>query len=435
MTPADETTRTPPHDISAEQAALGSMLISEAAAAVVAATITTGDLYRPAHQSIYDAIQTVRRRDGDADPIRVFDLIRTDSTPAGGAGYLHTLTEAVPTTASAGYYAQIIRGHAVRRRLITAGTTIAQRGYQLTPDDDPVGQVAGIAERAVQDLEAVRDFETGDEITAQTIAEFLGTGEEPYDWIVPGLLEAGDRLILTGGEGLGKTTLFRQLAVTIAAGIHPFSGAPIPPKRVLIIDVENSPTQARRALRPLWAKAQTLDSKAAETNLWIEVRPEGLDLANDRDVSWLLRRVAVLRPDVVALGPLYRLAPRALNSDDEAAPILAALNLIRARGACVLLEAHAGHATTGWGGKRDLRPRGSSALMGWPEFGYGIRPSETKHSRSYGRRVELVAWRGDRDEREWPEELESGGAWPWTEAPPAGYTPGMNPYAHPARAE
>jgi hypothetical protein len=146
--------------------------------------------------------------------------------------------------------------------------------------------------------------------------------------------------------------------------------------------------------------------------MWLEIHPEGLDLARDRDVSWLLRRVAAISPDVVLLGPLYRLAPRALNDDSDAAPVIATLNMIRERGACVLLEAHAGHAL-GTGGRRDLRPRGSSAFLGWPEFGYGIRSSDVSDAKKR-RIVDVVPWRGDRDEREWPDRLEAGGTWPWS---------------------
>jgi replicative DNA helicase len=421
---------TPPaHDLDTERAVLGAMLVSEHAATVVSNMLTPGDLWG-AHQAIYTAIQTIRRRDGDADPLRVWELLRTDPgvAAAGGVGYLSGLPDACPVPASAGHYATTVRAIAVRRRLYQAGRDIMQDAAATIATDDALGHIAGLAEHAIQDLEAVRDYEAGEDLETQTIGEFLATPEDPYDWIIPGLLERGDRFVLTGMEGLGKTTLFRQMAVTCAAGIHPFTSVPIPPKRVLIIDVENSATQARRALRPLWLKTQTLGSDVDDTNLWIEVRPEGLDLAADRDVSWLLRRVAVLKPDMVAIGPLYRLAPRALNSDDEAAPIISALNLVRARGCALLLEAHAGHATTGYGGKRDLRPRGSSAFLGWPEFGYGIRPSDAKHSDGRGRRVELVSWRGDRDEREWPEELESGGEWPWSEALPSGFNP-TNPWA------
>ena len=65
---------------------------------------------------------------------------------------------------------------------------------------------------------------------------------------------------------------------------------------------------------------------------------------------------------------------------------------LRARGITLVLEAHAGHATTK-GDERNMRPRGSAALMGWPEFGYGLRWNEMGD-------VDMVAWRGDRDARQ-----------------------------------
>lgn len=243
------------------------------------------------------------------------------------------------------------------------------------------------------------------------------TAVEPVDSVPVRCIQVDrpDRMYLAGRECIPthNTTLFRQLGVTIAAGIHPFTGANIEPKRVLILDCENGPAHTRRKIRPLVVQAEALGRPVNEANLWLEVRPEGLDLALDRDVSWLLRRVSVICPDVVMLGPLYRMVPRALNTDDEVAPIIATLNMIRARGACVLVEAHAGHSL-GVGGRRDLRPRGSSALLGWPEFGYGIRFSD--HPQAKQRRtVDLVPWRGDRDERMWPEMLTAGGTWPWNE--------------------
>jgi hypothetical protein len=229
-----------------------------------------------------------------------------------------------------------------------------------------------------------------------------------------------DGMFLAGRECIPthNSTLFRQLAVTIAAGLHPFGQYAIDPKRVLLIDCENGAAHTRRKIRPLVIQAQSFDYKIREDRLWVEVRPEGLDLAADKDVSWLLRRIAAIRPDCVMIGPLYRLAPRALNDDSDAAPVIATLNMIRARGACVLLEAHAGHAL-GMGGRRDLRPRGSSAFLGWPEFGYGIRSSDLAEAKQR-RLVDVVPWRGDRDEREWPERLVAGGPWPWSAyQPPA----------------
>jgi hypothetical protein len=404
--------RTPPHDVAAEQATLGAMLLSAAAAEKCLAALAAEDFYRPAHQMVFAVIAALVRSGEPVDAITVKDRLEATGEigRCGGAPYLHDLLAAVPLPSGAPEYARIVRGHAVRRRLIEAATRILQLAVTGGADE-----AHGLAERSLREVEAVRDSGLGDGLTIQTIQEFLDVPPEAdeYDWMVPGLLERGDRMILTGMEGAGKSTLFQQLAVTVAAGIHPFTQDVIEPRRVMLIDCENGERHTRRKLRPLRKSAEDQGRPVDEKNLWIECRPGGMDLALDRDVSWLLRQVSAVRPDIVMLGPLYRLAPRALNTDDEAAPVIAALNMIRARESCVLLEAHAGHGM-GPGGRRDLRPRGSSAFLGWPEFGYGLRWADDEKAKQE-RTVEMVGWRGDRDDREWPDMLTAGGTtwWPW----------------------
>jgi hypothetical protein len=126
-----------------------------------------------------------------------------------------------------------------------------------------------------------------------------------------------------------------------------------------------------------------------------------MDVTRDRDLAALHREVDAWQPDMLVIGPLYRLVPRAVQTDDEAAPLLAALDTLRDRGAALLLEAHSGH-TVGRGGSRDMRPRGSSAFLGWPEFGYGLRRLPSDDGGQY---CAFQAWRGDRTEREWPRAL------------------------------
>ena len=408
--PEDDFADTDPHDLHAEQAVLGAMLLSAAAAEECLSALAAGDFYRPAHGVIFTAIRTLIRDSRPADAVTLMAWLTDagDLRAAGGAPYLHTLIASVPTVAQAPHYAHIVRDRAVRRRLLEAGRRITQLARESAEG------AHGLTERAVREVEAVRAEGQADDVTTPTVTEFLDVPAEDdtYDWIVPGLLERGDRMVLTGTEGAGKSTLFRQLAVCIAAGVHPFDHKQIEPKRVLIVDCENGAAHTRRKLRPMVIQAGSEGYPIRETNLWIEVRPEGLDLAADKDVSWLLRRIAAISPDAVMIGPLYRLAPRALTDDSDAAPVIATRNMIRARGACVLLEAHAGHAL-GAGGRRDLRPRGSSAFLGWPEFGYGIRSSDLSEAKQQ-RIVDVVPWRGDRDEREWPERLAAGGRWPWS---------------------
>ena len=70
-------------------------------------------------------------------------------------------------------------------------------------------------------------------------------------------------------------------------------------------------------------------------------------------------------------------------------------------------------------GVRDVRPRGSSALLGWPEFGFGIRKDVSVDANANA--FEFVAWRGAREQRDWPERLIRGdwslGDWPWVSVP------------------
>jgi replicative DNA helicase len=348
---------TEPHDLSAEQATLGAMMFSEAAAEACRQALVAGDFYRSAHGIVFTAILTLMREGTPVDPLTVRDRLEADGELRGAldASYLHTLVAACPVPANGPHYARKVRDCAVSRRLREA----ARRVLQLTTPGEPsdvAGDAHGLTERALREFEAVRDGGLGDGLTAQTIAEFLGEDEDAdaYDWVIRGLLERGDRLILTGVEGAGKTHLLRFIAVTAAAGLHPFTLERAKPARVLFIDCENTPRHTRRKLRPLVTQAALQGVPVDEGNLWVECRPQGMDLALDKDVSWLLRQVAAVMPDIVFLGPLYRLAPRALQTDDEAAPVIAALNMVRARGCAVVLEAHAGHAT-GPGGRRDPR--------------------------------------------------------------------------------
>lgn len=251
---------------------------------------------------------------------------------------------------------------------------------------------------------------------APDLWEFIAVEDEPYDWIVPGLLERGDRLILTGYEGLGKSMLTRQMAVCIAAGMNPFApGETFDPLRVLYIDLENSERQSRRRFRPLAAASITNRRRVPEGGLRLIHKPEGIDLTRDEWAQWLMERVTAHQPDVLFIGPFYRLHSANVNEEGPARKVTAVLDRVRTSVDCALItEAHAGHGEPGM--KRSVRPAGSSLLLRWPEFGIGIRPvGERVTAEGRPRDVEVVHWRGGRDDRQWPAYLTMGGPgeWPW----------------------
>jgi 5S rRNA maturation endonuclease (ribonuclease M5) len=270
----------------------------------------------------------------------------------------------------------------------------------------------------LEDLEQTRGPEDTAPVLAPDLWEFLSQGEEGYDWLVPDVLERGDRLMVTGAEGLGKSVWCRQLCVQLAAGVHPFiEGEHVDPLRVLAIDCENSTRQNRRHYGRLAGVSVTKGRRVPDGNLRIIHRPEGIDLTRGADAEWLLERVHAHRPDVMYIGPFYRLLTADVNDETEVRRTVAVLDAARTVGnGCVLLmEAHAGHGPAS-GAQRALRPIGSSLLLRWPEFGFGLRrakecdPADVRPSL-----VDLEPWRGGRDERKFPRSFRHGrdGDWPW----------------------
>ncbi|MET7795728.1 DnaB-like helicase N-terminal domain-containing protein [Streptomyces decoyicus] len=410
--------RVPPHDLDAEVSVLGACLISQQACREVLDILDPATFYRPAHTTIFHAIGRMQAKGEPIDPITLAKHLADvgDLGRIGNASYLHTLVQSVPTAANAEYYAEIIQDRALRRALIEIGTRMVQMGYGQD------GETSELVERAVAMARELRDQGAAtDDLPTEDILDFINH-EDTYDWLVPGLLERRDRLILTASEGGGKSVMLRQLAVTIAAGIHPFKPwETIDACRVLTLDCENGAPASRRAFRPLLESAERIEQPVRRGQFHIECRPEGLDLTRPADRAWTMRRVEKLKPDVLIIGPIYRLHAGNPNDEELARKVSVVIDEARATSGCaVLMEAHAPHHN-GMGPHRNLRPLGSSLWMRWPEFGFGLRPVEDEKSAAStdgarGRRV--VPWRGMRDERDWPAFVKQGDKWPWVS-----YTP------------
>lgn len=396
-----------PRDRDAEEAVLACCYQSATATERAAATITGRDFYWPEHEEIFAAMARMRRDRQPVDHVTLGNVLRTLPSVQAEAALrlLPALVTSTLVPEQVARYAEIVRDCAIRRRVIDTATTYRQRAY--SPDTNP----RGLLEEFTRDMRVVAES-TADDVDTRLLSEILDTEEAPYDWIVPGLLERGDRLVLTGFEGLGKSTFLRQIGVLPAAGLHPFKPKSLGRSiRTHYFEFENSETHVRRHIRGLVAAARNLGEDPT-SNVAFDFRPR-VNLLRDRDLSWLHRSLDATQPDLVVMGPIYKMFNKAINSDEDAAEVLEVLDGIRARGVALVIEAHSGH-TRGPNGKRDLRPRGASALMGWPEFGYGLQPHHDADARRQGA-VELTSWRGDRDERSWPRELGRGGKYPWTD--------------------
>lgn len=233
--------------------------------------------------------------------------------------------------------------------------------------------------------------------------------EEEHHWIVPGLFERGDRMIITGGEGEGKSTFLRQLALQIASGIHPFTLESVPPQRVMLVDLENSRDQIKAEIEKICSRAGI----AVPGEPWLSIAnwPSGLDLTNS---SYELAVSAVFKeyqPQMVIGGPMYKMIDLSLADEEASKKLSAALDRLRADFGCAMVwEAHQINETTAFDTQshsfrrdRAARPFGSSLWRRWPEYGICLFNDGT-----------LFHWRKDRQARQWPQKMQrDGDVWLW----------------------
>lgn len=382
---------------------VGVILAEPNQAGMILSTVRVED-FPPPHRPILEAVNQLRINKMPIEPLSVSDEMRRRGTlsKSGGIPEIHRIFSC--GFGDATYAAEVVATASRLTRLQNLGVRTEARA--AASDAEPLL----VAKDVVEQAQAIVDgIEAEGDITTPSLGEFLNTEDPPHDWVIPGLLERGDRLILTGSEGLGKSVLQRQLAVAAASGVHPFTHVPIPPVRVLYVDCENGPTKLRRALRPLVHTGKQRGSDPSN-RMWLEAIPQGLDLTRPEDEAWLVRLAANLQPDLLLTGPVYRLHNANPNDEEPARKVTAVLDRCRIAANCALVtEAHAGH---GFGGdKRPIRPTGSSLWLRWPEFGYGLRAADNYDP--LNRVVDFSPWRGDREARDWPKRLRSGGVWPW----------------------
>ena len=132
--------RQPPHNLEAEEAVLGAILTAGRLLSEVAAVLEETDFYRPAHRAIWRAILRLADRGEPTDPVTMLGELdqSRELADVGGAPFLHSLVEAVPTVANASRYAQLVAEMARRRRVIDLG-------IRLTHSDADPGVLAHLA--------------------------------------------------------------------------------------------------------------------------------------------------------------------------------------------------------------------------------------------------------------------------------------------------
>lgn len=124
--------RIPPHDLNAEQALLSCLLQDKGTLDKVYEIINTDDFYSDKHKKIYDAILALNRKNEPFDAITVSSYLdNTDQLAVvGGLSYLLSLTNELPVTTHAEYYAKIVVEKSTLRQLISTAKDITEEVYK-----------------------------------------------------------------------------------------------------------------------------------------------------------------------------------------------------------------------------------------------------------------------------------------------------------------
>ncbi|HET6519608.1 MAG TPA: replicative DNA helicase [Geminicoccaceae bacterium] len=221
--------RVQPHNIEAEQALLGAILINNEAFHRVGEFLRPEHFYEPVHARIFDAILRLINRGQLADPVTLQLIFEQDEDlrELDGAQYLARLARAAETIINAAEYGRLIHDLALRRGLIRVGEEVVNTAYDPKVEEPARGQIE-TAEQRLFNLAQEGEIEGGFRAFPQVLTSTLAMVEAAYhkDGQITGVpsgltdldeklggLQHSDLVILAGRPSMGKSAL----AVTIAA--------------------------------------------------------------------------------------------------------------------------------------------------------------------------------------------------------------------------
>ncbi|MBL8907825.1 MAG: replicative DNA helicase [Rhizobiales bacterium] len=230
--PKDDSYRAPPHNIEAEQALLGAILVNNDACDRVSGFLLPEHFFEAVHARIYEAASTLIRAGKLASPVTLKTFFERDETlqEIGGTAYLARLAAAASTIINAEEYGRAIFELAQRRRLINIGTDIVNESY-----DTPVDLTArDLIEHAEQSLYAIAESNTygqGFQNFARALTDAVDMAANAYQrdgglsGISTGLrdldekmggLQASDLIIVAGRPAMGKSALATNISYHVA---------------------------------------------------------------------------------------------------------------------------------------------------------------------------------------------------------------------------
>ena len=224
--------RQPPHNLEAEQALLGAILVNNEAAQKVQGFLMPEHFFEPVHGRIFESVLKLLDKNQIADPVKLKPYFEHDEALAdvGGAQYLVRLAASAATIINAEDYGRTIYDLATRRSLIQIGEGIVIDAYDAPIDSEASEQISD-AEKQLFDLAELGQAESGAQSFSRALRTAVENIESAYkdpdslSGITTGLtqlnnqiggLHPSDLVILAGRPAMGKTALATNIAFNAA---------------------------------------------------------------------------------------------------------------------------------------------------------------------------------------------------------------------------
>jgi replicative DNA helicase len=230
--PATPAYRSAPHNIEAEQALLGAVLVNNEAFYRVSDFLNPEHFFEPIHERIYSLARELIRAGKIATPVTLKTFLDA-SIDIGGltvSQYLARLAAEATTIINAEDYGRTIYDLFIRRSLITVGEDMVNVAYDAPVDFSPRHQIED-AERKLFDLAESGKYDGGFQRFANALTTAIdmaahafqrdgqlsgiATGLDDLDRMMGGL-QSSDLIILAGRPGMGKTSLATNVAYNVA---------------------------------------------------------------------------------------------------------------------------------------------------------------------------------------------------------------------------
>ena len=221
--------KVPPHNIEAEQAVLGALLLNWGAMAEVVSNLRPDRFYSLQNQIIYDALVKLYTKSATGDTISLINELTVEGKleQAGGAAYIASLTDTVPSAANSDYYAEMVLDRAARRDLIHISSELKASSFDLQKEsnsllDEAEQKIFALAEKnettsiySAQDI-MVKEIELI-EARYKSKNQFTGvpTGFAKLDTYTSGF-QNSELIIIGARPSIGKTALALSMIQNIA---------------------------------------------------------------------------------------------------------------------------------------------------------------------------------------------------------------------------